>query len=364
MNAPASSKVVPTIPPLITFEPQTRDVVLGSIKLVLKRLKQKGVIEDALEYQDLLRDPFAMLSFIRQFKAHREVAHDLAVDAAGKAVDDDGGRLICNLTLAQIERLLVFTCAKKLAAGRDPAPAAGKKGAAKGKPVPATGELPEPVKELIAFSWQLPLLPLYLEELTEEHFRVLGPRLLLLHSPDALSTISRIDPADVRKAERLMGPDFDEVLATRPRAIRGAALCNPKAYKVLKATVGKRMWEVLSADPQVVVELLGLPGDQIGALAPFAPEMSVEAFHQIEAVPVLLLKPMLDSFHQVFGDLSKVLLGDEDFAKQFLFSMIGTVRSMPANSEKELTRSAQTLTYKWESMRGPVTEWWESRASR
>ena len=362
MNAPPASNAIPPVPPLITFEPHTRDIVLGSIKLVLKRLKKKGVVDEALEYQDLLRDPHAMLTFIQQFKESRDIAHDLAVDAQGKPVLDDNGDLICKVTLAQVERLLVYTCAKKVAAASDPS-TAPKKGTTGGKSA-APGELPEAVKERMAFDWQLPLLPLYLQDLTDEHFRVLGPRLLLLRSAEAVGIVSRIEPADIRKAEQMMGPAFDAVLASRPRAIRGTALCNPKAFKALKGGVGKRMWDVLSADPQIVVELLGLSNDRIAVLAPFASELSVEAFRNIESVPDALLKPMLESFHQVFGDLAKALLGDEPFAKQFLFGMIGTVRSMPANSDKDIDRSAQTLTYKWESMRGPVLEWWESRSSR
>ncbi len=358
MNASPAGADIPVVPALITFEPQTRDIVLGAIKLVHKRLKNKGVVDSTLEYQDLLRDPVAMLAFIEGFKGNRDIASELTVDASGKAVADDNAKLVCNLTLAQIERLLVITCAKKFAASRVAAADAGK-GA---KPVSA--ELADIIKDVIAFAWQLPLLPVYLGALKEEHFRVLGTRILLLRSPEVLNLFSQIDPADIRKAERLMGPDYDYALVNRPHAIRGGALCNPKSYKLLKATAGKHIWEVLSGNPQIVVELLALSGDRIGPLAPFAAKMSEEAFRQIEAVPAPLLGPLLNSFQTVFGDLSQALIGDEEFAKKYLFNMVGVVRSLPASSEKDLANAPQVLTYKWKSLQDPIREWWHSRTSR
>lgn len=42
MNAARADSDIPAVPALITFEPQTRDIVLGAIKLVHKRLKNKG----------------------------------------------------------------------------------------------------------------------------------------------------------------------------------------------------------------------------------------------------------------------------------------------------------------------------------
>lgn len=364
MNAAPPSPDAKPIPALITFEPQTRDIVIGAIKLVHKRLKSKGVVDAALEYQDLLRDPAAMQSFIQGFKANRDIASELTVDATGKTVGDDDAKLICNLTLAQIERLLVITCAKKVAASRAAAPPSAKSGAAKGKPAPVSAELPDAIKDVIAYDWQLPLLSLYLEALKEDHFRVLGPRLLLLRSLDTLTFIAGLDPADIRKAERTMGPDCDLALAKRPEAVRGGALCTPKSYKLLKSTSGKLLWEILSAEPQVLVELLALPSDRIVPLAPFAAKMSAEAFRQIEAVPAPLLEPMLGSFQGVFGDLSQELIADDEFAKKFLFGMIGTVRSLPSNSEKDLAAAPQVLAYKWQALRDPITEWWQSRTSR
>lgn len=303
-----------------------------------------------------------MLAFIEGFKGNQDIASELTVDASGKTVADDEARLVCNLTLAQIEQLLVITCAKKVAAARAAAPDAGK-GAA-GKPAAVSAELSDMVKEVIAFAWQLPLLPIYLGTMKEEHFRVLGTRLLLLRSADALGVVAQIDPADIRKAERVMERDFELALAKRPHAIRGGALCYPKSYKLLRATAGKHMWEVLSGNPQIVVELLALSSDRIGPLAPFAAKMSEEAFRQIEAVPAPLLGPLLGSFQTVFGDLAQALIGDEEFAKKHLFNMVGVVRSIPASSEKDLANAPQVLTYKWKSLLDPVKEWWHSRAPR
>ena len=342
------------IPELVSFEPKTRDVVIGSIKLVLRRLRKMGVLTHEGEYADLLKNPAALHEFIERFKENRDVASDLAVDAKGHPVDNDRTTLVCNLTLAQIERLLVYTCAKKRLAS-----VLAEKGGEAGKRTSA--DLPEVMKDVIGFSWQLPLFETYFGTMNEEQFRVLGPRVLALQTAEALAPIAGMESHNIRKAEKLMEAQFDAALRLLPAAIRGAATCNPKNYKMLRKAAGKNFLTVLSAEPQIVLEISGMSHDRVAALAPFAAKLCTEVLQQIDAVPDAMMPPMMNSFGQVFGDLANDLLGEPEFAKKFLFGIVGSMRDMKVVNDDELAAATQATKYKWEAVKHDVLAWWDKR---
>ncbi len=156
------------LPKSIELDDATKDVVLGSLKLVLKRLKNKELIAAEIEYRDLLNDPNRMHEFITCFKKNLEVGRDLALNQRGQPVKDFSEQLVCGMSLAQIERLLVYTCAKKIyrrkaaEEGRQKAakPKDAKKGwlrggkqAAKQTAKKTPSEVPEEIKDILAFDW-------------------------------------------------------------------------------------------------------------------------------------------------------------------------------------------------------------------
>ena len=159
------------LPKLIELDDATKDAVLGSLKLVLKRLKNKELIAAEIEYRDLLNDPNRMHEFIACFKKNLKVGRDLALNQRGQPVKNFSEQLVCGMSLAQIERLLVYTCAKKIyrkkAAEEDRQKTAKPKDAKKGwlrggkqagkqAAKKTTSEVPDEIKAIIAFDWQLP----------------------------------------------------------------------------------------------------------------------------------------------------------------------------------------------------------------
>ncbi len=341
------------LPTLVVFEPKTRDIVIGSVKLVLRRLKNKNVIPGDPDYADLLRDPAAMHTFVERFKENRDVASDLAVTARGQPATGDGDELICKVTLSQIERVLVYTCAKKRCA-------ALAKVKSDDKPK-SSAEIPQEIKNILGFAWQLPLLDTYLGTMQPNHFRALGHRLLWLKTPEALAPFAQSEPSNICQAEKAMGEDFDDMVRLRPAAVRSAAVCSPKQYALIKSESGAGTLDLLATDRQVFVELLGEPRDRLVALAPFASEMCVETYRQIEAVPAGVLSALLVSFRRVLGDISGNLLGDPEFARKFLFDVVGSVRSMKVSPDDDKDQAVQIIGYKWDAIEAKITEWWQSQ---
>ncbi len=332
---------VDAIPPLVKLAPETKDVVLGAIKLVLKRLKTAGLVEDGVEYGDLAGQPRHMAAFIARFKNNRRVAKDLALTRAGQPARRDDEELVCGLTLAQIERLLVYTCAKKAMA----------RGA----------RLHEDEKAVIAFDWQLPLLGLY-GRMTVEHFQVLGDDLLVVRSAEGARALATLTPAQIERAREVAGERFGQMLAEAPEAIRGVARCDADVFDLLVRVAGPRLWEFLAGDEQRVVEIGGVSPERVTALGPDVADLCVPSLRQIEHVPTEVLRAFLSAFRAVFGPAAAALLADQEFAFAFLRDAANQARGLAGREGVPEAQVEDALRAAWESVKPRVETWLADRS--
>lgn len=362
------------IPALIDLNDRVKAVVIGSIKLVLGRLKKKGSIEKDTRYEDLLADPQKMFDFITAYKAAPDIAKDIALNKAGKPVQGLDESLVCDMSLAEIERLLVYTCAKRIwrknAAQKDgeTTPAPDKKhsffglfrrkdkspGAAS-----ALGDVPPGIKAYIAFDWQLPLLERYADPQTKNHIESLGEAILALKTPQDLETITDMDPIAIRKAYDITGEQFHDLLDYNPNAIKGLKDINEETYKSMFDLIGHRTWGMFASDPEVLTELLMLRDDQVEALTPVMGDLCVETLNILLDIPEEILGPAVTSFGEVFGEKQPELLGNGDFAGSFMFDVVGSFRGSAQGADLDIGALGQTTALKWNSIKPQALEWLE-----
>ena len=339
------------IPKLIELDDTTKDVVLGSLKLVLKRLKNKELIAAEIEYRDLLNDPNRMHEFIACFKKNLKVGRDLALNQQGQPVKDYSEQLVCGMSLAQIERLLVYTCAKKIyrkkAAEEDRQKTAKPKDAKKGwlrggkqagkqAAKKTTSEVPDEIKAIIAFDWQLPMLETYVFRLRHGHLMELGDGVLAIKSPEALEVVAATDPVSLKEAKKAAGERFLEMLEANAAAVLGLVRCDKKKLAMISQFAGRRVWDVFAGDPELLVEILGCERYILKALGPSVADLGVESFHTLEDISETVLEPLLEAFREVFGERGKVLLNDPDFVGKHLRKIARDFRSMSAKTEDEM----------------------------
>lgn len=340
MAADASRGFEAKIPLLIEFDPKAKDLVIGSIRLVLQRLQKKELVRPGLQYADLLSDPHQLKAFISAFKRNRDIAADVAVDAAGRPVTSDDAELVCGPTLAQIERVLVYTFAKRV----------------------FDGQVPDEIKEYIAFEWQLPLMGLYRRALTPDHFRALGAGVLMLRTSESVRAISEVRAADVKKARLLLGDRFEEMLLAAPLAARGAALCDQKLFRFFERVTGPGIWTFLAGDAQLVVELIGADRRQLEAIGPSVADLCLESLHELERVSRTLLGPLMDAFREVFGVNARAIIGDSDFSRLFLHEVVERFKSLGQKGEEDMTpehraKVTQAVKLKWTALEPRVMAW-------
>ena len=334
------------IPPIPELDPENGRRVNDAIAQVLKRLQDKGLIPGGATYADLEEHPGRLMAFIKRFKENRDQAADLAVDKDGKPVKDDTTKLVCGLTLAQVECAMVLKCAAKVFA--------------EAKTVPGGG-IPEAIKEYLAFAWQLPLLSIYSRENVSVYFRELGDAMLLLRAPAALEEMVTTSVSDVRNAQEAVGDRFIEMMKTASEAIKVVARCSAKQFAFLARLTGDRIWKFFGDNQQLAVEILAVDAKRVLALGPHFPDLCVETLQVLDEVPTPTLAPFMKSFDTAFGNPGRALLGDERFAKEFLRTVVGDFRGMEAKNDAQLETVSNAAALKWNAIKPRLIEWVKTR---
>ena len=340
------------IPALVDFPPETKTLVIGAIKLVLRRLRRDGLLREDVAYGDLLGDAAKLHEVISLFKANRAIADDVVLDTAGGPVRDDRKTLICGITLAQIERLLVFTCAKRLYASWDGWTGVRSSGAV----------VPEELKRVLGFDWQLPLLPLYQTAMSAEHFRALGDAVLALRTPQAVVAASNMDPGEIENLKLAAGDRFAEVLMVAPDAGALVARLKPEKFALFSEAAGDRLWEFLAGEPQVRGYLMGVVAERVRALGPSLPDLCLEAARVLTDLPSDRLALLLSSFREVFKDEAPRLLKDSGFAHDVLAPLVARILGAPPDS-RDCTSHAH-MVREWEALKPRIMVWMRVRIAR
>ncbi len=329
------------VPPLADLDDEVKDVVLGSVKFVIKRLKESGAIPAATNYKDLLADPAKMGEFITAYKKDRSVAHDLALDATGKPVDDDWTELVCGVTMAQIERLLVFTCFKRVY----------KKVSSNKK------DIKDIVKRAIAFDWQLPFLALYAEMMPPGHYRLMEDNIFHVRTAEKIEKIAQTNADELTRALELTDKYFAVFLDAPKPTQDMLQKKGSQEFDRMEIIAGDRAFRFFDLDEQVMVEVQGLSDDHLSAFGPLVVSLSLESFRALENMPANALAPFMRALPNVFGERAYDLLARDGFAGKFLKNNVGIFRDMEAGDEDEAERLEKSAGIKWETMKAAVIEW-------
>jgi hypothetical protein len=352
------------LPPPLSLDAEAKKILIAAAKLMLARLQQNGLVSADCQYADLIRVPALMGEFIAAFRQNRDMARDLVLDKNGAPVLDDATPLVCGPTLAQVERLFVYTCATKVLA--TPLSAAAGRGA--GQVHPQAEKIIEALKPVLAFHWQLPLLEPLRDRLRLDHLRELGADFPFLRTPAGVEAIGEAAPEDIRKARTLLGARWPFALANHPRAVAGVALCRSKsAFDAVDRVCGPRLPEFFARDGQYVVEALAQSPDRLAALGPSVVDLSVEALHLLDDIDTAVLGAFLDVFRRIYGEDARTLLADSDFARDILAGIVANFRGAQGGrllTSSEVAMFQEAASLKWDAMRSRILAWMQEKGKR
>jgi hypothetical protein len=343
MNASPITSV--SLPP-VDITPETRNAVIDGLKKVLAALQGAKKIKAEITYQMLIENPAALYQFIQIYRTNRELADTIVKSQDGQPVRDDETMLVCGVSLAQIQRLLILTAAKRHfgVSGQPAKPVEEKKGGlgslfrkdAKQEAPTRTNEERklEELAKYLAFDWQIPLLQVYRDALTYQHVMELGPELTLLKDGKAIAQAGRLDPAHIRKARQVVGGDFVSLLSDNPKAIDGVIYWNADMYKFFKGMLGDKCWAFFAREHHFFNAVaayekakLRLFGESLAYIAP-------ECLIEFERLNLDKTNALLEGFRTHFGTDMEPLLSQKSFSFEILHRLVESFVHLKKDAEQ------------------------------
>ncbi len=320
-----------------------------------------------MTHSDVLHDPTLLAEFIRIFRAHPELCEDVVVGFDGRPVTDPDKPLVCNVSLAQVQQLMVKTCARHLFVQDD--------GDEKEKTVTRTvttkrflifkektqitekvaNKDPRALKAIlsyIAFDWQLPLLAEY-AELSLQQMAELGENLLALRTPEAVREMARFDFETIKKARNQLGPEFPTILEIRPAAIKGALYWPKDMYQFFRGFMGLKFFDFMARDEQIFMMVATMDKAVMRAYGEVLAYIAKENLAEMQRLNIDRVDVLMTTFKSVFGPRTAQLLVLPNFAKDVLRRQVESLVHM--RQDKAHMQEAQLVT--WGALAPQVNEW-------
>lgn len=358
---------VPTLPPPVDIDNDTKKAIIDGLKKVLARFQDKGLIESALTYQDLISHPDVLDHFVATFMAHRADCDDIVKGADGKPVRDNDAALICPVSLNQIQQLLVRTCAKKVMEHEKTISTVTETVTRKSflglirKTEEVQRETTDPVEErqireltrYMAFGWQLPLLDAYRRHLSYQQIMEIGDDLVALQSAAAIAAVGQFDPLTLRKVKQAAGADFAEILADRPQAIAGVAVWNNDMYQFYRKMLGDKAWQFFAREPAFFNVVAALDKSTARIFGDVLCYVAAPNLEEMQRLNIDKMEVLVVSLKAAFGERLEQVLAVPAFSKDVLRKTVDNLLHMTQEKDKLMTSFALTC----RAMVPTVMEW-------
>jgi hypothetical protein len=358
-----------TLPPHVDIDGPTKKAIIDGLKQVLAKLQQLDKMDRSLTYQDVIANPGPLEQFINAYISGREACDDIVKSKKGAPVRDNDEMLVCNVSLNQIQQLLVRTCAKKVFEAEKTEQTVTETVTKKAlfglikktEQVEVTRLAADPVEErklrelsrYIAYGWQLRLLTAYHHFLHYNQVMAIGEDVLALQTAEAVETVGKFTAETLTKVKAAAGPDFVDILLNRPQAIAGVAVWNRDMYEFYRKLLGDHAWDFFARDPSFFNVVAALDKSNARVYGEVLCYIAEESLEEIQRLNIDKVEVLVSSLKAAFGAKAPMVMGHPAFGKDILRKVVDNLLHMSQEKDKLMTSFALTC----KSMVPTVMEW-------
>jgi hypothetical protein len=345
---------LPKLPPPVDISAEAKRGIIDGVRQVIEIFQANGVLDKELGYRDVIHDPDVLYSFIQSYRTNSKLAEKIVVQKNGKPVTDESAPLVCGVSLAQVQQLLVKTCARYFFAEdtkeeeeivtetvtrtrflffKTTEQIERKSGG---------GYDERKVRELtrhMAFDWQLPMLKAY-AELNSAQLMELDSDIAYLQSPGAIHDVARYDHAVLKKVKGTVGADFPALLAARPAAIGGVAQWSKDMYAFYRGILGDRAFEFFSRDKSFFMVCASLDKPLARIYGDVLAYIAAENLAEMQRLNIDKADVLIAGMKFAFGDKTPLILAQPNFAKDVLRKLVESMLHI-SQEKAQLVVSAQ-----------------------
>ena len=359
----------PAIPTPVEISAEVKHALVIGIKKAIEVYQSVDLLDKSLTYKQTLGTIKGLRSLFTAYNEHPELIDPLMIDKNGKVVRDKTTPLSCGLTLADIEQLLVKTCAKHHFDRNQPEEVVidtvvTKKfmflnkieKIARKATAPGADRKTRELLRYIAYEWQIELIPSY-AELNIAQLMEIGDDLLALNSMETIRAMTKYEAPTIRKVREAVGNDFATILTERPEAITGITAWNHDMYSFYRGLLGDRAWQFFAREPSFfnVVASLDKPLARVyGDVLCF---ISNESLEEMQRLNIDKVDVLIASLCGALGEKAFQALGKQGFVQEFLRKMVDNLLHMTQGKEQLLMSTEVTCN----AMAPQIIEWLNKR---
>ena len=362
---------LPQFPPPVEMNTETKRNVIDGLKKLIEIFKGAGKLDAEATYSSILHDPRDLFRFIKTYRANADMASHLVKDKDGNHVLGEDVPLVCGVTLAQIQQLLVKTCARHYLEkeNKEEPKIVTETVKTKFLGIFTTTKQVErkvgagyderkvrDISKSMAFDWQLPLLPAY-NVLNSAQLFELGDYLYCLTSFEAIRDFSQLDQPTVKKAKAMVGDDFPQFLATRPAALAGVGGWTKDMYQFYRKTLGDAAFDFFSRDKQFYMVCAELDRPLIAIYGEVLAYIDSANLEEMQRLNIDKTDVMLQAMRASFGPSMKGALSNPNFAKEILRKMVESLQHV----SQEKAQLAQSAMITCKAIAPQVADWVEKQ---
>lgn len=345
---------LPQLPPPIDITNETKRGVIDGLKKVIEVFQGKGVLAKGVGYQNVIHDPEVLYNFIQTYKANAGLVGKIVLGKKGTPVEDPDEPLVCNISLAQVQQLLIKTCARYFLEQdtREEETTVTEtvtktrflffKTTEQVERKTGGGFDERKVREVaryMAFDWQLPLLGAY-AELNSAQLMELGENIIALQSVEAIREFAKFDQQTIKKAKTTAAEDFISILSTRPGAIGGVATWSKDMYGFYRQALGDDAFEFFCRDKAFYMVCASLEKPMARIYGDVLCYIAAENLEEMQRLNIDKADVLIAAMKAAFGDNIRAVLSRPAFAKDILRKLVESL--LHVNQEKnQLAVTAQ-----------------------
>jgi len=346
---------IPQLPPPVEITLDMKRVIIDRLKRALEIYQQAGAVDSSHSYAEIVHEPALLYQFIAAFRAQPELVAELTQDAEGRPVSDPDQTLECGLTLAQVQQLLVKTCAKfyfdRMAEGLVTETVTTKSMLFFKKTEQIERVAIDPLEERkgreimksLAFDWQLPLLE-PLRGLSSQHLMEIGEDLVAIAAPEQVKVLAGYDPSVIKKARISAGPDFPEILHERPTAIPGIAVWSHEMYEFYRKMLGEKAWLFFSREQSFFNVVASLDKSVAKCYGDVLCSIAGANLEEIQRLNIDKTEILVEALRYALGTKVHAVLSIPAFSRDVLRKLVESLLHM--KGEKDQLRGTFQVTCK------------------
>ena len=345
---------LPQLPPPIEISVETKRGVIDGLKKLIEIYRTEGLVDDSVTYQHVIHDPDVLYNFIKTYKGNQAPGESIVVGKNGKPVTDFSAPLVCGISLAQVEQLLVKTCARyvlELDSKEDEEIVTKTVTKTRFLIFKTTEQVESKVgggfeerkvrllTRFMAFDWQLPLLSAY-AELNSAQLVELDEALIALPTAEFIRDLVPFDQAMLQKIKAIVGNDFTSLLSTRPAAIPGIVTWSKDMYEFYRTVMGDRAYDFFCRDKNFFMVCASLDKPLARIYGDVLAYIAAENLMEMQRLNIDKADVLIAAMKFAFGDKISLILSHPGFAKDILRKLVESLLHI-TQEKAQLAISAQ-----------------------